>query len=53
MVSHKGGLSEGWSLIKVVCQRGGLIKVVSHKGGLSEGWSLIKVVCQRVYVQVS
>ena len=56
MVSHKGGLSEGWSFIKVVCQGWFLIKVVyhsiigvvCHKGGLSGGWSLIKVVYHRV-----
>ena len=34
MVCHQGGLSSGWSIIRVV----------SHHGGLSSGWSLIWVV---------
>ena len=48
--SHQGGLSSGWSLVKVVSHQGGLlsrwslIKVVSCQGGLSSGWSPIRVV---------
>ena len=46
--SKRGGLSSGWSLIKVVSHQGGLsrwslIRVVSHQGGFSR-WSLISMV---------
>ena len=50
MVSHQGGLSSGWSLLKVVSPQGGLssrwslLKVVSPQGSLSSGWSLLRVV---------
>ena len=33
VVSHQGGVSSGWSLIRVV----------SHQGGVSSGWSLLRV----------
>ena len=53
VISHHGGLSSWWSLIRVVSHYVGLsvwslIMVVSHYGGLSSvvssGWSLITVV---------
>ena len=37
MVFHQGGLSLGWSLIRMVF----------HKDGLSSGWSFIGVVCNQ------
>ena len=43
MVSHQGGLSSGWYLIRAVAQQGGLssgwsfIRTVSHYAGLSSG----------------
>ena len=49
-ISHQGGLSSLWSLIRVVPHPGGfssgwsLIIVASHWGGPSSGWSLIRVV---------
>ena len=52
---EEGGLSSGWSLLRVVFTRlvfrlGGLssgwyfIRAVIHQGGLSSGWSFIRVV---------
>ena len=44
-----GGLSAGWSFIRVVPHQGGpssgwsFFRVVFHQGGLSSGWSLIGV----------
>ena len=45
VVSHQGGLSSGWYVIKMVSDRWSLIGVVFHWGGLSSGWSAIGVVC--------
>ena len=42
MVSHQGGLSQEWSLI-----RWSFSRVVSCQGGLSPGWSLIRVFFQQ------
>ena len=53
MVSHRGGLSSGWSLTWVVFHQDGLssgwshIGVASHRCGLTSGWPLIGVVSHR------
>ena len=54
VVFPEGGLSSGWSFMRVVSHQGGLslgwslIRVVFHQGGLSSGWCFIWVVsCQR------
>ena len=44
VVCHHGGISSGWSFIRVVFQQGGLIRVVFHRGGILSGWSVIRVV---------
>ena len=47
---YQGGLSPGWSVIRMVFHQVGLssgwslISMVSHQGGLSSGWSLTMVV---------
>ena len=59
MVFHRGGISTGWSFIKVAFQQGGLSlrwhfnRVVFHHGGistrcLSSGWNFNKVLFIRV-----
>ena len=58
-LKERGGLSSGWSLIRVVSHQGGLSsgwslnKVVSHQGGLSRRCSLIRVVSHQVVSQQS
>ena len=50
VVCHQGGLSSGWSLIRVVSHQDDLSSgwsltwMVFHQGGLSAGWSFIWVV---------
>ena len=46
MVPHQGGLSQGWSLIRVVYHQGGPSSVWSswHQGGPSSGWSVTREV---------
>ena len=41
VVSHQGGLSSGWSLIRVVSQQGALSSGCSQQGGLSSVWYLL------------
>ena len=52
----QGGLSLGWSVIRMVSHQGGLLpersfgRVVTHQGGLS-GWSVIGVIAHLMVSQ--
>ena len=52
-VISQGGLSSGWSLIRVISAKGGLssgwslIRVIFPQGGLSSVWSFISIICHQ------